>query len=307
MVLVAFLWLTLTSCATFSRQDWLPLSAYEPKREEITTVPFFPQKAHHCGPATLAMVLAWTGIPVEPDDVAAKVFTPSEKGTLQAAMISAARRFGRIAYPISGPDELLAEVVAHHPVIVLQNLGLSWFPRWHYSVVVGYDLTNRHVLLHSGTTQGKLVPLNVFDKTWARSARWGLLVLRPDNLPATATEARFVSAVVGLERARHWNAAVTGYKTALVRWPRSFGALMGLGNTYYALDEKALAAHTFRIGTERFPTEGSAFNNLAQVLWEQGERKGALKAARRAVALGGPLSDVYRETLEQIEANVPTP
>ena len=25
-------------------------------------------------------------------------------------------------------------------LLVLQNLGLSWLPRWHYAVVVGYDL-----------------------------------------------------------------------------------------------------------------------------------------------------------------------
>ena len=110
-----------------------------------------------------------------------------------------------------------------------------------------------------------------------------------------------MSAVLGLESAKQWNAAVEGYKAALNRWPGSFGALMGLGNSYYELGEKASAADTFRVATERFPTEGAAFNNLAQVLWEQGKRKEALKAAKRAVAIGGPLSHVYGETLEQIQ------
>lgn len=305
VVLLTVLAVTVSSCATFSKQHWPNLASYEPKKQEIDSVPFFPQKAYQCGPSTLAMVLTWSGMPVEPDAVVSKVFTPSKEGTRQPAMISAARRYARIAYPISGAEELLVEVAAEHPVVVLQNLGLSWFPKWHYSVVVGYNLEDRTVTLHSGTTRNKRMPLQVFDKTWARSNRWGLLVLSPDDLPATASEDRFVSAVLGLERAKQWNAAVEGYKAALNRWPGSFGALMGLGNSYYALGEKACAADTFRLATERFPTEGSAFNNLAQVLWEQGKRKEALKAAKRAVAIGGPLSHVYGETLEQIQKRRP--
>jgi hypothetical protein len=54
-------------------------------------------------------------------------------------MIGAARRHGRLAYLITGPDSMFEEVAAGHPVIVLQNLGLSWYPVWHYAVVVGYD------------------------------------------------------------------------------------------------------------------------------------------------------------------------
>jgi hypothetical protein len=305
MVLLALFGLTVSGCATFSERQWPSLAAYQPKTHEIESVPFFAQKALHCGPAALAMVLTWSRVPVKPSTVASKVFTPSKKGTLQPDMISAARRYGRLAYPVSGPTELLAEVAAGHPVIVLQNLGLSWFPKWHYAVVVGYDLEARSVILRSGTTRRKRVSLNVFDNTWARSERWGLLVLSPDDLPVTAEESRFLSAVVGLERADQWKAAIMGYEAALGRWPGSFGALMGLGNCYYALGEKQAAADVFRLATKRFPTEGSAFNNLAQVLWEQGEHEEALEAAEKAIANGGPLSDVYRETLEQIRGNSP--
>src|SRR3569623_3150374 len=46
---------------------------------------------------------------------------------------------------------LLREVGAGHPVQVLQNRGLSWAPRWHYAVVVGYDLARDEVVLRSGT------------------------------------------------------------------------------------------------------------------------------------------------------------
>jgi len=50
------------------------------------------------------------------------------------------------------------------------------------------------------------------------------------------------------------------------------------------------------------PKEGSALNNLAQILFEQGRNQEALEAAKKAVSLGGPLTAVYQKTLEKIQA-----
>ena len=286
-------------------RQWPQAGKHLPARYELHSVPFYPQKAFQCGPSALAMVLSWSGITVKPDRLAQEVFTPSRKGSFQSAMIGAARRHGRIAYVLSGQDAMLQEVSAGHPVIVLQNLGLSWYPVWHYAVVVGYDLNQRIVILHSGVTPRKPVSIKVFENTWSRSDYWGLLVLPPTRLPATVTEHDYVSAVLGLEKVNQWRAAVTGYYTALVRWPNSLHALFGLGNSYYALGKKESAELAFREATLRFPNSGPAFNNLAQVLWEQGKQNDALNAARRAVEIGGPLLNVYRETLEEIEAGEP--
>jgi hypothetical protein len=41
-------------------------------------------------------------------------------------------------------------------------------------------------------------------------------------------------------------------------------------------------------------------NNLAHVLAEQGKWEEAQAAAQRAVDLGGPFLDVFRQTLEEI-------
>ncbi|MGD8668032.1 MAG: tetratricopeptide repeat protein, partial [Desulfobacterales bacterium] len=57
--------------------------------------------------------------------------------------------------------------------------------------------------------------------------------------------------------------------------------------------------------TDRFPYEGVAFNNLAQVLWEQGKKQEALKAARQAVKLGGPHAEQFRKTLDEIQSGSP--
>jgi hypothetical protein len=305
IILLLIIHLMLTGCGSALHRQWLQPGANLPAGCQLDSVPFYSQKAFQCGPAALAMALTWSGISTDPNTVAPEVFTPSRQGSLQPAMIAAARRHGRIAYSISSPDAMLTEIGAGHPVVVLQNLGLSWKPVWHYALVVGYDLNQGIVILHSGNTPRKRLSLRVFENTWARSDHWGLLVLPPTRLPATAAEDAYVSAVLGLEKAGQWEAAVEGYKNALTRWPDSLAAQIGLGNSYYALGDKDSAEAAFRIATHRFPTNGATFNNLAHVLWKQEKHEEALKAARKAVELGGPLVDTYRKTLEQIQAGKP--
>jgi tetratricopeptide (TPR) repeat protein len=297
--------LLLCGCAGWQRGDWPPGLEGLPPQHEIAGVPFFPQDEYQCGPAALAMLLAWSGQDVKPADLTEKVYTASLEGSLQPAMIAGARRSARLAYVISGTEALIREIAAGHPVIVLQNLGLSWLPVWHYAVTVGYDTPRDEVLLHSGLSARQRLSMQVFQNTWARAEDWGLLVLKPDQLPATATEDKFVEAVVGLEKAKQPAAAAQGYRAALNRWPRSLAAMMGLGNSYYALGDLKRSEAAFRQAAESHPREGVAFNNLAHVLLEQGRREDALAAAQRAVALGGPHQSLFLKTLEEIRAASP--
>ena len=269
--------LVLGGCATTSPDKWAKAYGNLPRQHQLNTVPFHPQEKYQCGPAALAMALSWSGLPISPDELTPQVYTPSLKGSLQPAMIAATRRRGRVAYPINGAEALLQEIAAGHPVIVLQNLGLSWIPVWHYAVVIGYDLEVERISLHSGITERKKTALRTFDNTWSRGDRWGLLVLPPDRLPATVEETSWIAAVVGLEKAQQWPAAVKGYRSALHRWPQSFSAHIGLGNSYYAMGDLPSAEDILLKTTKRFPHEGVAFNNLAQVLWEQGKKRGRHK------------------------------
>ena len=272
-----------------------------PAQRGLHDIPFYPQDAYQCGPAALAMTLTWSGLQTKPDELTSLVYTPSQKGTTQPALISAARRFGRIAYIISSPEELIREIACGHPVIVLQNLGLSWYPVWHYAVAIGYDLNADSMLLHSGKESAKQVSLKSFHHTWSRSGFWGMMTLPPNRIPATATENAYVAAVSGLEKARQWPAAIEGYLTALERWPASLAAGIGLGNVYYASGDLSSAEQAFRSTARHSPESGAAFNNLAQVLWEQVKLSEAKKAAQTAVQLGGSMIHVYQKTLEDIQ------
>lgn len=301
IVLLCCIVVLFSGCAGLNQSAIFEKAGNVPSRVEIETIPFYSQKAYQCGPAALAMVLNRSGLRVSPEDLTAEVFTPERKGSLQSAMVGAVRRNGRIAYVFTGLSDLFAEVAAGNPVIILQNLGLSWYPVWHYAVVVGYDLSEKYVILRSGNIRRKLMSFQVFEKTWARGNDWGLLILQSDQLPATAKEDLFLKALLGLEEARQFRAAIDGYHTALTKWPKNLTALIGIGNCCYALGDLENAEKALREAVRLHPTSGPAFNNLAQIFFEQGRKQEALAAAKKAVSLGGPMSSVYQKTLEEIE------
>jgi hypothetical protein len=304
---ITFLILFLTlmfGCAHFSHElHSLSLSEL-PGSVEILSVPFYPQEAYQCGPAAMAMVLQWTKTNVSPQDLIPKVFMPAKKGSLQPALISAARRYNRLAYPIKGVEALFKELVAGHPVIVLQNLGLQWFPKWHYSVPIGYNLTKGIVILHSGKEARRRMSMTLFMRTWKRADYWGLVVLPSGQLPASADEQSYVRAALGLEQASQFKGAAAAYSAALERWHSSLGALMGLGNSRYALGDLIGAEQAFRHAVEVHPQSGASFNNLAHVLAEQGRYAEALQMAIRAVNIGGVNKTLYLRTLQEIRAIV---
>jgi len=301
IVLLCFTFVLFSSCAGLNKSAMMEEAGNVPPRVEIETIPFYSQKAYQCGPAALAMVLNWSGLPISPEDLTTEVFTPERKGSLQSAMVSAIRRNGRIAYVFTGLSDLFAEVAAGHPVIILQNLGLSWYPVWHYAVVVGYDLSEKYFILRSGNIRRKLMSFQIFEKTWARGNYWGLLILQSNQLPVTVKEDLFLKALLGLEEARQFRAAIDGYHTALTQWPNNLTALIGIGNCYYALGELEYAEQVLSKAIRLHPTSGPAFNNLAQIFFEQGRKQEALTAAKKAVSLGGPMSSVYQKTLDEIE------
>ncbi|MBW1673493.1 MAG: PA2778 family cysteine peptidase [Deltaproteobacteria bacterium] len=306
---ITFLILFLTlmfGCAHFSH-ELNSLSVSElPGNVEIPSVPFYPQEAYQCGPAAMAMVLQWTKVNVSPQDLIPKVFVPAKKGSLQPALISAARRYNRLAYPIKGVEALVKELAAGHPAIILQNLGLKWFPRWHYSVPIGYNLAKSIVILHSGKEARRRMSWTLFMRTWKRADYWGLVVLPSGQLPTSADEQSYLRAVLGLEQARQFKGAAAAYTAALERWHSSLGALMGLGNCHYALGDLIGAEQAFRHAAEAHPQSGASFNNLAHVLAEQGRYAEALQMAIRAVDIGGANKPLYLRTLQEIRTIVKT-
>lgn len=277
-----------------------------PPRAEVAAVPFFPQQRFYCGPAALATVLAWSGLVVTQDDLVGQVYTPAKQGTFRSDILAAARRHGRLAARVEDLPDLLGEIAAGHPVLVFQNLGLDWIPKWHFAVAVGYDLEARNIVLRSGEMARRITPLATFERTWARGDSWALVVLPPDQLPRHASKTAVLRAASALERAKRPGDAATAYSTLLRRWPRSYGAMMGLGNARFAQDDLEAAEAAFRRAIAERPKMPQAWNNLAHVLANRGDAATAGQAAREAVRLAGAKAGLYRATLREI-SSVPLP
>ena len=126
------------------------------------------------------------------------------------------------------------------------------------------------------------------------------MVLPPDRLPASAGEVAVLRAAAGLERSGFLSEARLAYKNTAARWPGSLGALMGLGNTAYALKNLEGAEAAFREAIAAHPEAPAPWNNLAYVLAGQGRKGEAIAAAGRAITLAGAAAGPYRETLEEI-------
>ncbi len=302
-VALAALVLLTAACATPPQTAALRSGAMPYRPVELTTVPFFAQEDYQCGPAALATVLGWSGVNITPAELTPQIYIPNRQGSLQIELLGATRRQGRIPYVLQPRlTALLSELSAGHPTLVLLNLGLSWYPVWHYAVVVGYDLEHDQVIMRSGRLPRDVVRMEVFERIWARSGYWALLVLPPDKLPATAEEPLYLQAVTELERLQQWRPAARAYETALKQWPDSLGAALGLGNARYALADPSGAEQAFRGAVEHHPDAAPAYNNLAQVLAEEGHYREAERMVRQALKLGGPLRETYRQTLQEIQA-----
>jgi tetratricopeptide (TPR) repeat protein len=295
--------LALTGCATQTRALLQAPSAELPRRTELATIPFFAQERYQCGPAALAMSLRAAGIPATPDELVPQVYVPQREGSLPPEMLVAGRRNGALSMTIPPRlDALLAEIAAGNPVIVLQNLSLQVLPRWHYALVIGYDLDRGDLILRSGTTERLTMPLSTFEHTWARGNYWGMVTLPAGRLPKTVTEETAVAALAAFERSAGPLRARQTYEAALRRWSHNLALQLGYGNVLYAAGDRLAAAAVLRTATAEHPDSAPAFNNLATVLAELGRFDEARAAAQTAIALGGPWLDAARATLASIEA-----
>jgi predicted double-glycine peptidase len=291
----ALLWLA--GCATLTA----PFPADMPVKADLADVPFFDQADKQCGPAALAAVLGSSGRNVDPRALSAQMYLPERGGTLQLELIASARRQGMLAVQIpSTTQALFREVASGQPIIVLQNLGLSFAPRWHYAVVMGYDLPAREVVLHSGSTRRLRMSLFTFEQTWARSARWAIVVSDPTHIPITISEHAASQAAAALERTSP-NAAAAAFSAILQRWPDNLLAMMALGNQAYTGREFAAARQRFEAATRAHPSNADTWNNLAQTHLALGDRYAAQAAAERAVQLGGERLATYQRTLARIK------
>lgn len=302
-LLLAGTMIVLTGCASSPSPQHAELDETldETAREqELTHVPFHPQDAYQCGPAALATVMNTAGVDVDADTLKPQVYLPDRRGTLQPELVATTRRYGLVGH--AGQQsfaDLLREVDAGNPVLVLQNLGLDRFPIWHYAVVIGYDRDKETVILRSGTTEREVLSFDRFESTWQRGDYWAMTVHAPGELPATADADAYLRTVAALER-RDPDAALQAYAAAADRWPDNAVPHVGLGNIAYAAERFEEAATHYRDAIALEPESAAPHHNLAWSLLQLEQHEAALHHARRAAALAETGQSQYFGALEAL-------
>ena len=303
---IATLAVALAGCAASPPlADGLPPSA--PRTIELDSTPFFPQDDYQCGPAALATLLAASGVAVAPDALAPEVYLPERRGSLSLELIGAARRHGRLPYVLeTTADEMVAELEAGRPVLVLQNLGVKQIPRWHYAVLIGYDAARNVAVLRSGRERRLEMKWQRFAGTWHRGGRFAMTTLRPREIPEHAPPDRFIAAAAGLEAAGQRRIAAEAYDAAIARWPQEPHAWLGRGNVAYADGNRAAAADAWSRAIMLDPTNAAARNNLAELLLDAGCLDESRRQIERASALaaGTSLETTVAESKSRIGATV---
>ena len=296
----------LAGCATSPPlADGLPAAA--PRAIELDSTPFFPQEDFQCGPAALATLLVASGVEVTPDALVPEVFIPGRKGSLSLELIGAARRHGRLPYVLSTTaEEMIAELEAGRPVLLLQNLGVPQVPIWHYAVLIGYDVDRNVAILRSGETERLEMKWQRFAGAWHRGGRFALTTLPPDLVPAHADPVRYLEAAAGLEAAGQRKTAAAAYDSAIARWPDEPLAWLGRGNVAYAAGDREAAADAWVQAIRLDPDGAVARNNLAGLLLDAGCLDESRRQVERAAALaaGTPLEAAVSDSRAQIDATV---
>lgn len=298
---LTFLALGASGCATVP--DW-----HTDNREpvELPDVPFVAQTTDQCGPASLSMLLSHTGVNTPVATLRERVYLPEREGALQVELLAATREAGRVALVVQPtPDDLLAHLDAGRAVLILQDLRLAWRSRWHYAVVVGYLPAEQVFVLRSGPNPRLLMKRQAFLKSWQRGGNWGVVALRPGDIPANVPEHEYLRAIAAFESASRHQVAFDAYAAALERWPGSIGARFGMANMLYAQNDLQHALPLFVSIVDEHPNYLSATNNLALLYRDLGQRQHALESIDAAISRAeqSTLLPTLLETKEEILAH----
>lgn len=267
--------------------------------QELKGVPFLPQEKYQCGPAALATILRNEDVQVSPDELTDKVYLPTRRGSLQVEMIATARSYGLLSYKIK-PElhAILMEVSHGNPVLVFQNLAFSFWPRWHYAVVVGYDLNRSVLLLRSGTIKNYGIDFSTFERTWKRADHWAYVLLKPGKVPVTAQPLEYTRASQSLLTSAPGTAALEAFRAGAKRWPQESIVLMALGNAEFAAGHYARADQAFSVEIGLRRDNAAAWNNLAYAMAARSCGESANRAIQCALQLAPNDQNLHGSAIE---------
>jgi hypothetical protein len=274
----------------------------------LLDVPYLPQTEYLCGGAAVAMVLRyWGERRVYPEDFAALV-DRGASGIRTDVLTSEVIRRGWQALPFdaeagSSAERLREQVDRGRPVIALIEVGAG---RYHYVVVVAW--TDERVIVHDPAhTPFRVLSRAEFERAWAPTARWALLLLSAEGRPperesASRPTAREVPSPAGacealvremVERARAGDVggAETGLLAAVRLCPRYPAAWRELAGVRFLQSRWAEASTLAARAALLDPTDEQGLDLLATSRFLNDEPDAALEEWNR---IGRPSVDLVR-------------
>jgi hypothetical protein len=145
----------------------------------IDQVPFCPQEAFQCGPASIAGVLSYWNIDISPEEIAAEIYSKSAKGTLDVDMVMYAERKGLKVRQYRGSiEDIRLNIDSGNPIIVLVDYGFWIYQRNHFMVIAGYFEDG--IVANTGRDHLKFIFYKDFLSSWKRTNYW-ILLITPKN------------------------------------------------------------------------------------------------------------------------------
>jgi len=201
--------LTLAGCASSVQPEIQRL----PERVELNGVPFFRGETYQSGPGTLASMLSQQGIAITPGLLDKPLHLPGAEAKLQQNMLTLAREYGMVVYPLDGNlSALLTQVAAGYPVMVRYTEGSAFWAEPRYAVLAGYNRHKQTVLLRAGMNRRLLMDFAKFESAWSNAGYWAVLIQGPTQVPAQVDRQRWLKAADELARAGQESAAARATK-----------------------------------------------------------------------------------------------
>jgi tetratricopeptide (TPR) repeat protein len=191
---------------------------------------------------------------------------------------------------------------------VLHNYGLSFWPRWHYAVVVGYDGARDRMVLRSGKVRRQELSAANFMRAWDNADRWGMVLLRAGELPAAPDKDRYLQSAAAFEKLATPQDALLAFEAGTRQWPDEPVAWVGLGTANYRKGDLQRAASNYRAALQIDGAQTGAQNNLAMTLLDLGCPQAAMAEIGRidATQLSGGMAEDVADTRRQIAAKAGT-
>jgi hypothetical protein len=247
---------------------------------------FLPQQNEGlCGPTVLKMASERYQPGISLTTYEQMTFRKELNGTLKPDMLSATRRLGLVPYRVPSVRQMLALVEQGQSVIVFQNLGVSWLPAWHFSLLVGYQTSQNLVYLHTGQTPYQELNFDRFLATWKRGGDWAYIVVPAHFIPEHASFSEALDNAIVFENLGREDLAMVVYAAMKHRWPMRFEPFLGLANLLYQDGKLRQAIDEMRLALDRNPGHPALISNLEALYEERGNLNKAkdLKALARGV------------------------